>query len=156
LEDILAFIAQSAVARALKSSRYVYPAVNTAHILALATLFGSILALDVRLLGAFRAVPVRPLAAVLPRVAAIGLGCAVVTGALLFTVEPLDYARNPAFLAKGALVLAGSAHALTVRASAPWRRLLAEEVIGAGLRVSAALSLALWSAAILAGRLIAY
>ena len=156
MEDVLAFIAQSAVARALKSSRYVYPAVNAAHILALATLFGSILALDVRLLGAFRSVPVRPLAAVLPRVAAIGLGCAVVTGALLFTVEPLDYARNPAFLAKGALILAGSAHALTVHASARWRRLLAEEVIAVGLRVSAALSLALWSAAILAGRLIAY
>ena len=39
MEDILAFIAQSALAQALKSSRYVYPVVNAAHILGLATLF---------------------------------------------------------------------------------------------------------------------
>jgi hypothetical protein len=104
LDDILAFVAQSPVAQSLKSSRFVYPLVNAAHILGLATLFGSILCLDLRLLGAFRSVPAQPLARYLPRVAAFGLGVAIVTGALLFTVEPQDYAANPAFLTKAALV----------------------------------------------------
>jgi hypothetical protein len=157
VEEILAFIAQSAVAQSLKSSRYVYPAVNAAHILGLATLFGSILALDLRLLGAFRSVPVQPLARLLPRVAACGLALAVVTGALLFTVEPQDYASNPAFLTKAALVFLGTAHALHLRRTAGWRRLIEETgAIGPGVRISAALSLGLWTAAIVAGRLIAF
>jgi hypothetical protein len=157
LDDLLAFIAQSQLARAMKSARYVYPVVNAAHILGLATLFGSILALDLRLLGAFRSIPVQPLARVLPRIAAGGLAAAVATGALLFTVEPQDYAANRAFLTKAALVLLGILHALYVHSTATWRRLSdADGAIGFSLRLSALISLTLWTAAILAGRLIAF
>jgi hypothetical protein len=157
LEDVLALIAQSALAQSLKSSRYVYPVVNAAHILGLGTLFGSILALDVRLLGAFRAIPVQPLARVLPRIAAAGLCVAVATGALLFTVEPQDYAANPAFLTKATLVAVAAAHALYLRRTAGWRSLLeGTGQVRAELRISAALSLTLWTAAIVAGRFIAF
>jgi hypothetical protein len=156
VDEILAAIAQSPVAHALKSSRYVYPVVNAVHILGLATLFGSILALDLRLLGGFRSVPAQPVARLLPRIAAIGLGVAIATGALLFTVEPHDYAANPAFLTKAALVGVGTAHALYVRRTQAWRALVQSGDIGAGLRVSAGLSLTLWTAAILAGRFIAF
>ena len=156
MEDILAFIAQSPVARGLKSSRYVYPVVNAAHILGLSTLFGSTLALDLRLLGVFRSVPVLPLARFLPRIAAAGLVLAVVTGALLFTVEPKDYAANPAFLTKAALVGAGTAHALYLHRTEAWRGLAHGSAIGPDLRVSAVLSLTLWTAAIIAGRFIAF
>jgi hypothetical protein len=157
LDDILAFVAQSPVAQSLKSSRFVYPLVNAAHILGLATLFGSILCLDLRLLGAFRSVPAQPLARYLPRVAAFGLGVAIVTGALLFTVEPQDYAANPAFLTKAALVGLGAAHAVYLHSTRRWRALTqGGGEIEAGLRISAALSLALWTAAIVAGRLIAF
>ena len=157
MEDVLAFIAQSPVARGMKSSRYVYPVVNAVHILGLATLFGSILGLDLRLLGAFRNVPAQPLAFFLPRIAAGGLAVAVLTGLLLFTVEPHDYAANPAFLTKTALVLVGSAHAVYVHRTHGWRKLFHRSgEIGPGLRLSAALSLAIWSSAILAGRWIAF
>lgn len=157
LDGILAFIAQSQLAQWLKSSRYIYPVVNAAHILGLGTLFGSILGLDLRLLGAFRSVPVMPLARLLPRIAAIGLGLAVVTGALLFTVEPHEYAVNRAFLIKAMLVLIGSAHALYVHRTAKWRSVAHDGgAVGAGLRLSAAFSLAVWTAAILAGRFIAF
>ena len=152
LDDLLAFIAQSPLAHAMKSARYVYPVVNAAHILGLATLFGSILAL-----GAFRSIPVQPLARVLPRIAAGGLAAAVATGALLFTVEPHDYAANRAFLTKAALVLLGILHALYVHGSAAWRRLAdAGGAIGWSVRLSALVSLMIWTAAILAGRLIAF
>ena len=62
LETALAWIAASPVAAALKSSRYAYPVVNAVHIMGLAALFGSIVTLDLRLLGAFRTVPARALA----------------------------------------------------------------------------------------------
>lgn len=157
LESALTALESSALAQALSASRYAYPMVNAAHILALATLFGSILALDLRLLGAFRTVPVRPLAAILPRVAATGLAMAVPTGFLLFSVEPFDYVANSAFLCKLALVGLGAAHALWVHRTAAWKAMIGGDgAIAARLRFSAALSILIWTAAIVAGRLIAF
>lgn len=157
LETALTALGASPLARALAASRYLYPLVNAAHIMALATLFGSIVALDLRLLGAFAQVPVRPLARLLPRVAAGGLTLAILTGFLLFTVQPLDYAGNIAFRTKLSLVAIGTAHALYVHGTGAWRALLRDGAApGPGLRISAAASLLLWSGAILAGRLIAF
>lgn len=157
LDDILGFVAASSLATALKASSLAYPIVNAVHIMGLATVFGAILALDLRLLGVARAVPVHPLAAWLPRVAAGGLCVAVLTGLLLFSVKPFDYVANRAFLVKVALVAAGTLHALVVHASSSWRRLVSgSEQIDGRIRSSAALSLTLWIAAILAGRFIAF
>ncbi len=157
MEEFLLFVARSPLAEALKSSRYVYPIVNAVHIMALAALFGSILALDLRLMGFFKSIPVRPLALYLPRIAAIGLVAAVPTGIALFSVEPLDYAANPAFFTKITLVLIGSVHAIRVHTSTGWRNLVyGTGAIGPKIRVSAALSLVIWTAAILAGRFIAF
>jgi len=157
IEVALAWLETSPPAEALAASRHVYPLVNAAHILGLAALFGSILALDLRLLGAFSAMPVRPLAMALPRVAASGLALAVLTGFLLFTVEPFDYAAHPAFLTKVALVGLGTAHALLVHRSAAWKALVRDDApVGPHLRTSAALSILLWTGAIVAGRLIAF
>lgn len=157
LDAFLEFVAASPWASALKTSRYVYPVVNAAHIMGLATLFGAILALDLRLVGAFPSVPARPLAIYLPRVAASGLLVAIVTGVLLFSVEPFDYADNPAFLAKLVIVFAGLVHAFAFRSSRSWQSLVrGEGEIDARIRLSGMLSLVLWAAAILAGRLIAF
>ncbi|MGE4049410.1 MAG: DUF6644 family protein [Acetobacteraceae bacterium] len=155
--SLLSLIATSPVASALKTSAYAYPIVNALHIMGLATLFGAILALDLRLLGAFRSVPAQPLAQVLPRVAAAGLCVAVTTGALLFSVNPFDYAANTAFLTKLVLVTAGALHAVAVHLSPGWTGVLAGAGrIGGGIRVSAAVSLLIWTSAILAGRFIAF
>ncbi len=157
LEAALVALGESPLSQAMSASRYIYPLVNAGHILALAALFGPILALNLRLLGLFVAVPVEPLAAVLPRVAAVSLVLAVLTGFLLFAVEPLDYSANPAFLVKMAMVAAGAAHAFSVHRSAGWKALLRNGgKIGPRLRVSAMGSLLLWTGAILAGRFIAF
>lgn len=158
IEAALIALDESLLAAAIETSRYTYPVLNAAHILGLATLFGSILALDLRLLGLFPNVPVQPLANALPRVAAGGLLLAILTGLLLFTVEPLDYAANVAFLAKLAIVALGIAHALFVHRSSEWKALVREAgaSIGPRLRVSAVSSIALWIGAIFAGRFIAF
>lgn len=157
LTELLGALEGSSIATALRGSRNAYPAVNALHILALGTLFGSILALDLRLLGAARSIPVRPLARHLPRVAGSGLALAVATGLLLFSVQPFDYVENRAFLLKIALVAVGTAHAVVLHASPSWKRLLAGDAPAAGqLKASAALSLAVWTAAIFCGRFIAF
>ncbi|MCQ0987344.1 DUF6644 family protein [Jiella marina] len=156
LEDVLAAIAGSTPALALRTSLVAYPVLNAVHILAFATLFGSILVLDLRLVGALRSIPVEALARYVPRIAATGLMLALVTGALLFAVSPQDYAVNRPFQIKLLLVGLGTAHAIFVHRSSDWRRLRAEGSISAGLAVSGAISIVIWVSAILAGRFIAF
>ena len=146
----------SAPAEFLRASQYAYPFVNAAHILALATLFGSILALDLRLLGLFRSVPAAPLARVLPRVSAAGLGLAIPTGIALFAVQPFDYLAHPAFPIKLALIAVGATNALLLHRAAGWRQVLDRGAVRGRVRAVAALSLLAWSGAIVAGRLLAF
>lgn len=156
LEQLLGLIAQSSAAQALKASQFVYPLVNALHILALATLFGSIAVLDLCILAKARADFLAPLARVVPPIAGSGLALAAATGLLLFSVQPFDYAANPAFLSKLVLVFAGAVHATALHATADFRRLLATGRTSLALAVSAGFSLLVWMAAIFAGRFIAF
>ncbi|MCD0504160.1 DUF2214 domain-containing protein, partial [Bordetella petrii] len=100
-----------------------------------------------------------PLAVVAPwlaRLAAGGLGAAVLTGFWLFSVQPGQYLGNTAFQAKLALVALGIVNALWLRSSRHWRNLLAGAPVSARVRGHAALSLGLWLAAIVAGRWIGF
>ena len=94
--------------------------------MAIGTLLGAIVALDLRLLGAARLVPVLPLARYLPKVAGSGLALAMLTGLLLFAVQPFDYVENRAFLLKITLVAVGTLHALLVHASSAWKHLASD------------------------------
>lgn len=156
LDTALTAVEASAPAEYLRASRYAYPLVNAAHILALATLFGSILALDLRLLGLFRAVPVAPLAKVLPRVSAAGLALALATGLALFAVQPFDYLAHRVFPVKLALIALGAASALLLHRAVGWQTVLRDGVVPPRVRAAAALSLLAWSGAIIAGRLLAF
>lgn len=147
----------SALASGLRASQFAYPLVNAAHILALAALFGSILALDLRLLGLFRAVPIAPLAKVLPRVSAAGLALALPTGFALFSVQPFDYLIHPVFPVKLALIALAAANALLLHRTNGWRSVIAgATTVAPRVRVAAMLSLLGWTCAIVAGRLLAF
>lgn len=144
---------------ALRASRWVYPLVNAAHIVGLALLFGAILPLDLRLLGAWRSVPLHLLSRVLLPVAIAGFALAATTGFLMFAVSATKYAATPVFLVKLGLIAAAVANALLLRLSPAW--ILAqvpdlESPPAARLKLAAGLSLALWLAVILCGRFIAY
>jgi hypothetical protein len=138
---------------ALRLSTFAYPVVNTAHIIGIALLFGAILPLDLRLLGAWPSIPPAVLARVLIPVAICGLLLAMATGALLFSVGAVRYAGLGVFQLKMLLVLAGTANALLLR-----RSLVLAESGGLPLRVmgAAGLSIALWLGVITCGRMIAY
>ncbi len=58
----------------LRGSVIAYACVNAAHILGLGLLIGAVTALDLRLLGAFRQVPLGPLADMLARIAGVWAG----------------------------------------------------------------------------------
>ena len=54
--ELLAALEQSAAARLLKGSFYIYPVVNAVHIAAIGVLFTSVWLMDLRVLGCFRAI----------------------------------------------------------------------------------------------------
>lgn len=133
-----------------------YPFVSAAHILSLALLVGSITVLDLRLLGAFRASPLAQMAPPLASVAGFGLCCAIVTGVLLFSMQPAHYLDNTAFLIKLALVVMGIANAGLLRMLPWWRQMPRKDPVPFRVRCAAAISLMTWVSAVLAGRWIAF
>ena len=144
---------------ALRTSRWIYPLVNAGHIAGLALLFGAILPLDLRLLGAWRSVPLHHLARVLVPVAMAGLALAAVTGLLLFSVSAVKYAGIALFPVKLGLIAAAAANALLLRRSNDWTLGLIPDLRSEPsprLRVAALLSIGLWLAVILCGRLLGY
>ncbi len=144
---------------ALRASRWVYPLVNAAHITGLALLFGAILPLDLRLLGAWREVPLAPLARVLVPVAIAGLVLAAVAGLLLFSVGAVKYAALPLFWVKLVLIAAAVTNALLLRRAPEWTLAQIPELTAdpaARLKMAGLLSLGLWLAVILCGRFLAY
>ena len=72
IDEWAAALEATALAAALRNSVWSYPLVNAAHILGVALLVGSIVPLDLRLLGAWRSVPLPPLWGMLTRTAGAG------------------------------------------------------------------------------------
>jgi hypothetical protein len=153
---LLDAIAASPVAAVLRDSAVIYPLVNALHIISIALLLGAIATLDLRLLGLFSRQSAAALAPALIRVAAAGLGGAVVTGALLFSTRPATYLANPAFLTKLALLGLGLINVAILRFNPAWATATDGGPIAPSVRVSALVSLAVWLGAILAGRWIGF
>ncbi|WP_371345167.1 DUF6644 family protein [Ancylobacter sp. IITR112] len=154
--SLLAALGDWPGARMLRASWVAYLLVNAAHILGIALLLGAILVLDVRLLGALSTAPLAVMGPLQVRVAACGMGLAVLTGLWLFSVRPAEYAANPAFLTKLALLAAACANIVLQHAHPAYRRAMQGGPVPARLRVSAALSLLLWLAVLVAGRWIGF
>jgi hypothetical protein len=140
----------------MRRSAVAYAAVNAAHILGMGLLVGAALPMDLRLLGAFRRVPMAVVVPFLARLAGAGLVLAVVTGAMLWSVSPAGYLDNPAFRVKLAL-LAGALAMVAIQHANPAFRAVADGAAPAlSVRVAAALSAVLWLAIIGAGRWIGF
>jgi hypothetical protein len=156
VDALLAALGASGVAGLLRGSIYIYPLVNAAHILGFALLVGTIAALDARILGFARAIPLADTARLLLPFTIAGLVLAIAAGFALFIVKPQEYWANPVFLVKLGLIGLAVANALSLRVRPAWRAALDGGDVTPGLRVSAALSLCLWVAVLVAGRLIAF
>lgn len=145
--------ANSAIAAALTAHPVLYILASACHIFGIGLVVGAIVPLDLRLIGLWRTAPLGAIAPILVRVALVGLAIAIASGLLLFSVRAQEYASNPAFLAKIALVAAGVANALALH----WRWRAGWPVRPDPVsRVMATTSLAIWIVAVLAGRWIGF
>jgi len=159
IEEWAAALEATALAAALRNSVWSYPLVNAAHILGVALVVGSIVPLDLRLLGAWGSVPAAPLWRVLTRTASVGFLLAITFGSLLFITRATEYIVSVLFIAKIVVVGIGTANALILR------RLLKAQVsemisshgqLSAAARLVGGISLAAWIMALILGRLVGY
>jgi hypothetical protein len=148
-------LAATAFARWIQSA-WVYPFVESAHILSIALLVGAIAVIDLRLMGLLRHQAVAPLLRSTLPVALAGFAGAVATGTLLFVANAGELLANRAFSVKIALLMLGGLNAAWFHASATREALASGAAPAAGMRIAGALSLLLWAATVVAGRLIAY
>jgi len=136
-----------------------YGIINLAHILGIVMLFGAILLLDLRLLGAWRSIPLAAISRPATTVAMTGFCVAVLSGVPMLTVKSSDYIGNPFLLIKFPAIALALVNVWLVHRSPAWaahkvRDLTRREQMR--LAAGAALSLTFWLTAITAGRMIGY
>ena len=136
---------------------WTYGAVNLVHILGIATLFGSVLVLDLRLLGAWRRVPLAALETPALTLAACGFALAVLSGVALITTNATEYLGNPFLPIKFTAIGLGLANVIIVQFLPAWRaRAAGSQADRLTLQVVGGTSLACWTVAVAAGRMIGY
>lgn len=160
MEALLTWLEGSALGQSMRAAGvWSYGVVNLVHILGLSTLFGSVLALDLRLLGAWRRVPLGALAAPTTALAAGGFVVAASSGLAMISTNATEYVGNPFLPVKLAAILLGVANAAAAAFVPAWRNraaLVAGEREGAALKVVGGASLACWVTAVAAGRMLGY
>jgi uncharacterized protein DUF6644 len=152
----------SGLGQAMRQWLWLYPAVETVHIVGIGLLFGSIAVLDLRLLGFSRSISVKKLAShVLPWTAGSFL-LIIPSGLLMFSAHATEFIDSGVFILKMCLIMAagvnaGLFHTITFRTADVWdsedmRKLPPPP----SARLSAAISLLIWISVIACGRLLAY
>ena len=92
--DALAAAAEaSALGSFARGSSWAYPIANLGHLLGLVLLVGGIGVIDLRLIGAFRSLPLVALARVLTPLALAGLALMAMTGPILFAADATALGR---------------------------------------------------------------
>ena len=142
---------------AIRHSIWLYPLGNVLHVLGVALFVGSIVTLDLRLLGfGRRYVSAEGASKLLTPVAVLGILMLVPGGLIIFTADAGPMAANSLLQLKMLLIAAGLINAWLFRRN--WNPRLGDWDAAAptGGRAQTFLSLAIWLAVPTLGRLIAY
>ena len=159
MHSILEIIQGSALAEWMRYTDRAMPVVEATHVLAALLLFGTVLIVDLRLLGladSSRSVT-RLTRETLP-LTWLAFGISVVTGSLMFTTSAQTYFANTAFQLK-ALALFGAGlnmllfQLFTAHGMATWTQ---DKPVPRAARAAGLVSMLLWAAVVLLGRWIGF
>ncbi|WHS62935.1 DUF6644 family protein [Pseudomonas sp. G2-4] len=151
-------LGDSSLGLAMRSELWLYPLVEVVHIIGFSVLVGAVLMFDLRLLGLSKELPVTALARHLLTWAVAALLLIVPAGLMMFSAHPHDFAGNGVFLLMLSLIAAAGINAAMFhigiyRSVRHWNT----HATAPGLaRAQAIVSMLLWIAVILCGRLLAY
>ena len=157
--DMIAFLEDSTLADSIREGDTLFPLIESVHVLAISLVIGSILVLDLRLLGiASLDRPVSLLSRSILPVTWCAFATAAASGSLLFIANLTKYLGNGWFVAKMSLLaLAGLNmmvfHAVTARDLPQWER---NHSPPPRARLAGLVSILLWIAIVTCGRMIGF
>ena len=150
---------QTYVGSAIRQSLWLFPAIETVHLLGMALLVVTVIAFDLRLLGLmFLRARVSDLKRTLLPWSWAGFGIQVVTGFLLFSSEAVKVYANPAFRLKMLLILLAGIQVLLfqqigLRKLPDWD---SSPSTPNSAKLAGCISLLLWLGIVAAGRFIGF
>lgn len=159
MQSIVSWLGQSAVAEAIQVSGWMFPTIESVHVLAITLVVGVIAIMDLRLLGLTSRT--RAVTAVsrdtLPWVW-VAFAIAVISGVLMFVSNAETYYSNRAFLIKMGLIALAGINMLvfelgTFRSVSQWD---CDVNLPAKVKLAAGLSLSLWIGVVVSGRVIGF
>ena len=160
MHDFMMWMQTSALGHFMRESGpWTYAIVNLSHILGVASMFGALVILDLRLMGVWSRTPLAALAEAAAPVAAFGFALAATSGIGLLATKATEYIGNPFLYIKFPAVAIGVVNALVLSFSPAWRARGRRELSQRENRQLAWMggtSLACWLTAMGAGRMIAY
>jgi hypothetical protein len=156
----LTWLESSALGETVRSGGvWSYAFINLVHIAGVSTLFGSILVLDLRMLGLFRRAPLAAISVPTVPLAATGFVIAAISGLCMLSTNATEYRNNPFLLIKFSAILAGLINIAVVHRLPAWQQRWTDSLDPRHRRQLAAaggISLLAWGSAMTAGRMIGY
>ncbi len=159
LSTLAVWLSETQGSIALHESFYMYPLIETTHVLAIFLFAGSISMVDLRLLGrGFTDTPVSEMTRRMLPWTVIGFIVLLITGALLFYAIPVRSYHSLWFRLKVLLLVVAAVNVwwLHRRIQRDCERWDSDPVPPRNARIAAAVSLLMWAGVIVAGRMIAY
>jgi hypothetical protein len=136
-------------------SMLAFPTIIALHAIGMGLLVGANAAIDLRILGFARGVPISALERLVP-VMRFGFWLNAVSGLLLLLAYPTKALTNPVFYTKLLLIVCALVDVLIVRREIIQKGSGADRFVEKKGRVLAIASLVFWAGAVVSGRLLAY
>jgi len=158
--EFMAWLQGSALGHAMRESGvWTYGTVNLVHILGVSSLFGSVLVLDLRLLGLWKRIPIATITQPTVPIATAGFLIAAFSGVCLLATKATEYVGNPFLYIKFPAIGLGMANVLVLNLLPAWKARKTRDLTSREnfqLSVVGGISLVSWLTAIMAGRMIGY
>ena len=156
----MAWLEGSALGHLMRESGvWTYACVNLIHILGVASLFGALLVLDLRLLGLWRNVALRAISEPVVPIAFTGFILAALSGVCLLATKATEYVGNPFLYIKFPAIGLGLVNVAILNFQAAWKQHRVRELSlreQSRLAFVGGISLFCWLTAVTAGRMIGY
>jgi hypothetical protein len=155
--EFFAWLETTAIADAIRTYRWMYPAFETAHYLGIAMLVGGIMLIDLRLLGIAKTLPLRSMMG-LVRWVWVGFVVNLVSGSLIFIYGAAGFSASPAFRLKIVLILLAGINAMifTIAMARSGDKWFDSGRVPIAIKGVATASFVLWLGVVTTGRWMAY
>ncbi len=104
-------IKADSIATYISTRNWAWPALETLHFIGLSLLFGTVIVVNLRMLGVMKSVPFSALHRLLPW-GVLGFGINLISGMLFFVTQPDQYTQNIALHVKTLLMIIGGINVL--------------------------------------------